>query len=442
MSDDRVEHWPNTLAAQRKAKLDWKKERESNEEAARRKIDQTEAELQRKTRVDAIKRANMLMYEQTDRMKFLRSQQLYTDVIADREDQVSGLQAKRDLLKKDDEKWHNKMMANLTEAERREKAEVDKRKNKSKDISEIQKKQLVDTKNTLVKNLKADHLEGQLIKQMIVEDIMEEQKVHHEKQAAAKLQNAEMLKANMNLKDLRKELLKVEQIEADKRAKDVEGMNRIVKARYALEKKHFDERQAVRQKMIEIATADLAKRKEAGNAILEKHLIETEKKYQAEMERRRVRKGKAMEAIDMSRQMQIKLKKERAETEINSAQLLAEHWKKRNGEIEIESQQEAEDRWNKNWEIRRSQETQIMDNRRLRAEEKASTMLRDEQTKAVMAEDDDRFKNFAQIEIDRFAAKGKKTFMLEKARDAVDITVMGADVKKNKEEKEAREKKK
>ena len=88
LSDQRVEHWPNTLAAQRKAKLDWKKEGEEKEENERRVIDQQEAELQRKLRVDRIKKANQQMYEQTDKMKFLRSQQLYTDVIADREDQV------------------------------------------------------------------------------------------------------------------------------------------------------------------------------------------------------------------------------------------------------------------------------------------------------------------------------------------------------------------
>jgi hypothetical protein len=429
-SDDRVQHWPNTLAAQRKAKLDWKVERETNEEAARRVQDQAEAELARKTRVDAIRRANSLMYEQTDRMKFLRSQQLYTDVIADREDQVAFLNSKREALKEDDKKWHINMMENLEEAERREKAEAAKRKSKSKDISEIQQKQLVDTKNQLVKKLKADYVEGQLIKQMTIDDIMEEQAVHAAKLAAAKKQNAEMLKANMNLKDLRKELLKVEEVEAAKRKKDVQNMNRIVIARKALEDKHFEERQAVRQRMIEIATKDLESRKAAADGILEKHHKESEAKYQAEMEARRLRKEKALFAIDMSRQMQIKLKKERRDAETNQASILAEHWKKRNAEIESETQKEANDKWNKNWEIRRSQESQIMDNRRLRAEERASEMLRDEQTKAVMAEDDERFRNFAQIEIDRFKEKGKRTFLLEKARDATDITVMGADVKK------------
>lgn len=130
VSDTRVANWPNTLAAQRKAKLDWKKERADKEEAERRKTDQIEAELQRKTRVDAIKRANQLMYEQTDKMKFLRGQQLYTDVIADREDQVQFLKNKNQAEKEMEKHWHEDMMVRLKESDRREKVETDRRKSK------------------------------------------------------------------------------------------------------------------------------------------------------------------------------------------------------------------------------------------------------------------------------------------------------------------------
>ncbi|GMH98241.1 hypothetical protein TrVE_jg14276 [Triparma verrucosa] len=424
VSDQRVANWPNTLAAQRKAKLDWKKEREEKEEAERRKTDQIEAELQRKTRVDAIKNANRLMYEQTDKMKFLRGQQLYTDVIADREDQVELFKRKAEEEKEIEKKWHEDMMVRLKESDRREKEETDRRKSKSLAICEIQKRQLQDTKDQLIMKLKKDYIEGQLMKQMVTADIVEEQRIHAEKQAAQKAQNAEMLAANMNLKDLRKELLKVEEVEAAKRKKQVDDMQRIVKARAALEKKHFDERQAIRNKLIEVATRDLEARHTKEENILEKHREESEQKYQDEMERRRIQKAKGDHAIDMSRKMQIHLRKERAETEKIQAAMLAEHWKARNAEIEQESQKEAQDRWDKNWEIRKSQEAQVQENKYKRAEVRANDLLRDEQTKAVMMEDDERFKNFAQIEIDRFKAKGKATFLLEKARDAKDIQLL------------------
>ena len=39
-------------------------------------------------RISAIKRANTILYEQTDKMKNLRSQQMYCDVLADRAEQA------------------------------------------------------------------------------------------------------------------------------------------------------------------------------------------------------------------------------------------------------------------------------------------------------------------------------------------------------------------
>ena len=215
-------------------------------------------------------------------------------------------------------------------------------------------------------------------------------------------------------------------METEKRRKQVAEMDRIVRARAALEKKHFEERQAIRMKLIEVATRDLEARAQKADDIELKHKEETEKKYQSEMARRRMQKAKGDEAIDMSRQMQIALRKERKETEKAQAQLLAEHWKSRNAEIELESMKESEDRFNKNMEIRRSQEAQVQENRLRKAEVRADELLRDEQTRAVMLEDDERFKNFAQMEIDRFKGKGKRTFLLERARDAADVTLLAA----------------
>lgn len=364
------------------------------------------------------------MYEQTDKMKFLRGQQLYTDVIADREDQIDIARKKKEAAVALERKWHEDMMARLAESERRESEEAARRKAKHKDISEIQQKQLEDTKNKLVHQLTTAFVEGQLIKQMAIDDLVEEQRIAAEKQAEAKKQNAEMLKANTNLKDLRKELLKVEQIEADKRKKEVEHMEARVKGRHDLEKKHFEERQKIRMQLIEVATRDLESRKHKEDTILDKHKAESEQKHLEEMERRRLRKEKADEAIELSRRMQIRLKEERKVADKQGAQILAECWKKRNAELEEEQSREAEDRFNKNLEIRRSQEAQVLENRRIAAELKANEILRDEQTKAVMLEDDDRFRDFAQIEIERFRAKGKKTFLLERARDAKDIQLL------------------
>lgn len=80
-SEQRTAQWPNTLEAMRTKKDRWKKDKEDREEDARKKIDEDEARLQREARTKQIERANRLLYEQTDRMKTLRSKQLLADVV-------------------------------------------------------------------------------------------------------------------------------------------------------------------------------------------------------------------------------------------------------------------------------------------------------------------------------------------------------------------------
>lgn len=80
-SQQRTAKWSNTLEAMRQKKDRWKKDKEECEEEARRKIDEDEARLQREARTKQIERANALLYEQTDRMKTLRSKQLLADVV-------------------------------------------------------------------------------------------------------------------------------------------------------------------------------------------------------------------------------------------------------------------------------------------------------------------------------------------------------------------------
>lgn len=59
----------------------WKREQEEQIESKRRGIDREEATLQRKLRAETIQQANDKLYEQTGKMKLLRSNLLYAEVI-------------------------------------------------------------------------------------------------------------------------------------------------------------------------------------------------------------------------------------------------------------------------------------------------------------------------------------------------------------------------
>ena len=81
LSNARSKRWPNTLAAQRRAKANARALREEQEEAARRVLDQQEEQRRARERLATIKRANDKLQAQTDRMKMLKSQRLLSDVI-------------------------------------------------------------------------------------------------------------------------------------------------------------------------------------------------------------------------------------------------------------------------------------------------------------------------------------------------------------------------
>ncbi|CAN0017183.1 unnamed protein product, partial [Sphacelaria rigidula] len=59
----------------------WKRKQEEEIELRRRGIDRAEAMLQRKLRAETIRKANDKLYEQTGKMKLLRSNLLYAEVI-------------------------------------------------------------------------------------------------------------------------------------------------------------------------------------------------------------------------------------------------------------------------------------------------------------------------------------------------------------------------
>lgn len=80
-SQQRTDKWPNTLEAMRRKKDNWKKDREEREEKRRLAIDANELRLQKEARLRQIERANQLIYNQTDKMKTLRSKMLQCDVI-------------------------------------------------------------------------------------------------------------------------------------------------------------------------------------------------------------------------------------------------------------------------------------------------------------------------------------------------------------------------
>jgi len=424
LSDDRVKNWPNTLEATRMKKESFKADRMAVEEKERQEVDRKEAQLQKEMRIAAIKRANTILYEQTDKMKNLRSQQMYSDVLADRSEQAEEKRLMKTWETEREVVHHAQMLSQISESEAREKAEVHARSSKNREIAEMQQAQLHEYRELYIRRLKQEKEEGELLLKKAEEDLLEDQERAAERSLKARMQCEEMQLANAHLRSLRAELAKAEEIEEAKRKSDLQKKEALGGARLKLERDRFEARQATRQKMIDKACEELARIKNTEETRLEKQANEVRDKEDALEQLRSERARRQAEAIDRSRQMQLQLKAEKRRAEKEQTASMVEHWQAKNADIEREESEEGEARRVKYMEIRATQEAQLTETRARKAAEKQERLFADQQTLAVMLEDDERFKAVAADELAKARADGKHTHMIEKALNAKDVTLL------------------
>jgi len=426
LSDERVQNWPNTLEATRKKKESFKEVRMQQEEMERREIDRKEAELQKELRISAIKRANTILYEQTDKMKNLRSQQMYSDVLADRAEQAEEKRLMKQWEVEREAGHHESMCRQISESEAREVAEKEARSAKNREIAEMQQAQLHEYRQLYIRRLQQEKEEGELLLKKAEEDVLEDHERAAERSLKARMQCEEMQLANEHLKGVRAVLAKQEEVEEAKRKGDLEKKEALDSMRKELEKTRFETRQAIRQKMIDHAVSELAKIKNTEETRLENQVREKREKEDALEELRQQRAARQAAAIDRSRQMQLQLKSEKRRQAREATAAMVEHWKVKNEAIEKEEMDEAAARRLKNLEIRATQEAQMNETRARKEGEKQARLLADQQTLAVMLEDDERYKAVAADELAKAHAEGKRTHMIEKALNAKDVTLLAA----------------
>ena len=104
-SQARVKNWPNTIKATREKKEKDRIKKLEEEEIERRKIDAMEEALQNDLRNEAVKRANVKLYEAQDRVKAFHSKMLMCDVLAERDQQVKLQKKKKQIMDGIDKQW-------------------------------------------------------------------------------------------------------------------------------------------------------------------------------------------------------------------------------------------------------------------------------------------------------------------------------------------------
>jgi len=424
MSDARKQRWPNTLEAMRAKKENAMADRETVIERERQEIDRQEAELQKNSRMTAIERANRLLYDQTDKMKNLRSQQLYSDVIEDRQIQIQEKQLRANMNNARGEKYLRIQQQLIVEGDRKEEAEAEKRQQKNALIAAQQQEQLQAFKENYIRELRLEKEEGEAIKTKVEADLIKEKEEALRRRREAKQAALDTKIANEQLKQIRLKLLAEEDNEELKRQMEARKKENLMQRRTVQEKSRFDERLRIKQRMIDRATAQLIALGEQNDQREEKQAQEVRDAEDAEMARRADRRAKQQQAIDRSRNMQLDMKQMKKTMDSQSQVQMAHHWNVRNQQVEEEEKAEEIERRQRNVRIRQDQERQMADKRRVKMEERAAKLLADEQTVKMMGEEDERFQRIAQEEMMLASGEGKNLVTLSKAVMSKDKTIM------------------
>jgi len=228
-SNDRKSRWPNTLDAIRVKKDKAREERAAKLEKERQEVDKSEALLQKTKRMEAIERANSLLYEQTDKMKQLRSKQLESDVLYDRQNQVKEREFKEKQEVTRTSYYYNLEVKLREEGDRKEAEEMEKREEQNKLIAAQQQEQLQKFKENYIQGLRKEKREGEAIKKKVEADQLKEKEEAQRRRREAKQAAVDTKIANEQLRQIRDQLIKEEEKEEDKRKIEAKQKDELAK---------------------------------------------------------------------------------------------------------------------------------------------------------------------------------------------------------------------
>lgn len=415
LSDDKIKHWPNTLEALRKKKESYLKDKEDKLEAERQQVDLKEAELRRSNRLEAIKRANDLLYEQTDKMKNLRSQQLYSDVLYTRISQLDHKEQVKQKIKEEEAKYHQIILEKVAQGDAADIVKANKIEEQLRIVSKSRATQLHEVRQKREHELEEERQLGLKMKQRAQEAVEEDLRCLEERQQAAHESNMKMIEANEKIKQEKEVLRQQETLAAAQREREIEITEKRNLARKALEKRRFDKKQIQRQRIIDAAVEALAKKssnEEFIQAKQEAELIEKEDKKFADKEAKR---AKEWSDIVLSRNEMItkrKVDKYKDEQEILSLSEMA--IKKAQDAIKEEKEKDKKLR-ELTIMTKKMQLQQAIETNRNKLNNKVKELEEQRILQELSSQDDDKFNTIARNTIIKYANDGKNVIPLMRA---------------------------
>jgi len=424
LSNARKAQWPNTIEALRERKDRARQEKFDAEEKLRLEIDREEEGLQAEKRRLAIERANKMLYDSTDRVKSLHSKLMLADVMEERERQI---EMKRRLRMREVES-EERLYLKQQDAIRRMDAEEDLRDeevyNKRAEVAQVRAEQITEQKTAQAEKLDEMRREGEMMKAMAQADAEAEMRQRQEEIEKEKRTRAEVVEANSYLLKKRAEDNALMEAEEARMLEYALQKEKDLLERRDREEKRFRERQAWRQQLIDRQIAKLTDVNAADNARLENQAQEVQAKAQAAREKLDEQRKNELLVMHMSRQQQMRWKKERKAQVTADDVYHAEQLKVLNSELREEEARTIRDKFDRAKQRDAYLLRQMTEKAATKEEEKIEEMFEAEQTKQWSQDDDAIFDQYAQMCLDEYVAAGKDPkpieLVMKKIKNRVD----------------------
>ena len=380
-------------------------------------------------RLEAIKRANDLMYAQTDKMKSLKSQKAYADVIHYRGSQVEFKEKQKESEVVWNSQFHVAILDRVAKGEAEEEAKKARMEEQRKIIAIARKEQVDDVRARRAAEKAEAYAIGEAMKEQSKKQLADEYEAQVQKQIRIAEGNAAMVVANEKLKAVRTQIMQQEAEAQAAREAEKDIIEGRQKARKALEIRRFEKAQETRQKIIDAAVKQLASKNNKDEAILLKQVAEGQEKIERAFRDKEAKLKKQQEDIHLSRQEMLAQKKRLEEEQWDTEDRMVKLWTEAN-QREIEREKEKlRSQHDNTVKLKNLQYQEGLQANRKKVEARIIELEQAKMLQAIGGQDDDKFAQLCRAEIARYAAEGKPVYTLMRALETTQPALLPAKTK-------------
>jgi hypothetical protein len=358
-----------------------------------------------------------MLFEQTDRMKVLRSQELLSDVLYDRVGQISEKHQQRKQIQDENMEFHKTILQQISDGEKKDKQLQEQLQRKVDEVKISRIEQLEEVRARKRAEKEEEIQIGLSLKRDAQLQLEKEAQSRIEKAQRIKEGNEQTLIANEKLKVVRDQCRALELEEANRREAEMDIIENRKKVRKALEVRKFEKAQLKRQEIIDAATKALADHSSKQEALTLKQFNDAKAKEDKAFTDKEERRAREWNDTVNSRLRQIEAKQERTKAEMLEEEAMVKLF-----DLQLKEANEKDaDKKLRAYEATKAckaeQRETAMRIQKEKAEARIIQMEKERLQLSLRNSDDEKFREICAQEIAKYEAAGKPTYPLYRAME-------------------------